>query len=89
MFKIPLIPKILFKPISKGKGSCKLVAPDKPISYSTIRGAFRWDLPSLGVEPSKLGLHSLRSGEAITIANNGVNDRVMVVGNRYKPKTHT
>ena len=62
--------------MSKGKGSCKLVARVKPISYSTIRGAFRWDLQSLGVEPSKLGLHSLRSGEAITIANNGVNDRV-------------
>ncbi|CAH3044439.1 unnamed protein product, partial [Pocillopora meandrina] len=57
--------------IRRRKGSCKLVAPDKPISYSTIRGAFRWDLQSLGVEPSKLGLHSLRS---TMIANNGVND---------------
>ncbi|CAH3103585.1 unnamed protein product, partial [Pocillopora meandrina] len=55
---------------------CPLVAPDKPISYSTVRVAFRWDLQSLGVEPSKLGLHSLRSGGATMIANNGVNDRV-------------
>ena len=38
--------------------------------------AFRWDLQSLGVEPSKLGLHSLRSGGATIIANNGVKDRV-------------
>ena len=38
--------------------------------------AFRWDLQSLGVELSKLGLHSLRSGGATMIANNGVKDRV-------------
>ena len=65
MFKIPPHSKyFIFRPISRGKGCCKLVAPDKPISYSTIRGAFRRDLQSLGVEPSKFGLHSLRSGEA-------------------------
>ena len=37
-FKIPPESKdFIFKPISRGKGSCKLVAPDKPISYSTFR----------------------------------------------------
>ena len=50
MFKIPPDSKdLIFKPISRGKGCCRLVAPDKPISYSTISGAFRRDLPSLGV----------------------------------------
>ena len=39
MFKIPPDSKdLIFKPISRGKGCCKLVAPDKPISYSTIKG---------------------------------------------------
>ena len=39
MFKVPPDSKdFIFRPISKGKGSCKLVDPDKPISYSTIRG---------------------------------------------------
>ena len=84
-FKIPPDSKdFIFKPISKGKGFCKLVAPDKPISYSTIRGAFCRDLLSLGVEPSKFGLHSLRSGGATMEANNGVNDRVFQRHGRWK-----
>lgn len=85
MFKIPPDSKdLIFKPISRGKGCCKLVAPDKPISYSTIRGAFRRDLLSLGVEPSKFGLHSLRSGGATMAANNGVNDRIFQRHGRWK-----
>ena len=48
MFKIPPNAKdFIFKPICRGKGCCKLVVPDKPISYSTIRGAFHWDMLSL------------------------------------------
>ena len=53
---------LIFRPISKGKDSCKLIAPDKPISYSTMRHAFRRDLKTTGADPSKFGLHSLRSG---------------------------
>ena len=85
MFKIPPDSKdLIFKPISRGKGCCKLVAPDKPISYSTIKGALRRDLLSLGVEPSKFGLHSLRSGGATMAANNGVNDRIFQRHGRWK-----
>ena len=85
MFKVPPDSKdVIFKPISKGKGSCKLVAPDKPISYSTFRRPFRKDLQSLGVEPSKFGLHSLRSGGATMAANNGVNDWVFQRHGRWK-----
>ena len=41
-FKIPPDSKdLIFKLISRGKGCCKLVAPVKPISSSTIRGTFR------------------------------------------------
>ena len=41
-FKIPPDSKdLIFKLISRGKGCCKLVAPVKPISFSTIRGTFR------------------------------------------------
>ena len=41
MFKTPPDSKdLIFKPISRGKGCCKLVAPRKPISHSTIRGLF-------------------------------------------------
>ena len=39
MFKIPYDSKnLIVKPISRGNGCCKLVSPDKPISYSTILG---------------------------------------------------
>ena len=75
---------VIFKPISKGKGSCKLVGPDKPYSYSTIRGAFRRHLESLGVGPSKFGLHSLRSEWASMAASNGVNDKVFRRHGRWK-----
>ena len=32
---------LIFRPISKGKDSCNLIAPDKPISYVTMKEAFR------------------------------------------------
>ena len=67
---------LIFRPISKGKNSCKLIAPNKPISYSTMRQAFWRDLKTTGADPSKFGLHSLRSGGASMAANSGVSDRV-------------
>ena len=81
---LPHSKDFIFKPISKGEGSCKLVARNKPISCSTMKGVFRRDLQSLGVEPSKFGLHSLRSGEATMVANSGVNDRVFQQNGRWK-----
>ena len=35
---------LIFWPISKGKVSFKLIAPDNPISYETMTEAFRRDL---------------------------------------------
>ena len=75
---------LIFRPISKGKNFCKLVVPDKPISYGTIRQSFRRDLKNIGTDPSKFGLHSLRSGGATMAANNGVSDRVFQRHGRWK-----
>ena len=61
-----------------------IVTPDKAISYSTIRWTFRRDQLSHGVEPSKFGLHSLRSGGTTMAANNGVNDRIFQRHGRWK-----
>ena len=37
-FKIPPDSRdLIFRPIAKGMYSCKLIAPDKPISYGTMR----------------------------------------------------
>ena len=72
-FRIPPNSRdLIFKPISKG--FCKLVSPDKPISYNCIRDGFRQDLKNIGVDPSKFGLYYLRSGGATSAANNGIND---------------
>ena len=60
------------------------MAPDKPISYSSVREAFKRDLKSVGADPSKFGLHSLRSGGATMTANSGVNDRVFQRHVRWK-----
>ena len=49
-----------------------------------MKGVFRRDLQSLGVEPSKFGLHSLRSGGATMVANSGVNDRVFQQNGHWK-----
>lgn len=68
--------ELIFKPISRGNGSCKLVPSDKPITYSTIREVLQQDLKYIGDDPSKFGLHSLRAGGATAAANNTVNDRV-------------
>ena len=75
---------LIFRPISKGKDSCKLIAPDRPISYSTMREASRRDLKAIGADPSKFGLHSLRSGGATMAANSGVSDRVFQRHSRWK-----
>ena len=66
---------LIFRPISKGKDSSKLIAPDKSISYSTMRQALRRNLKTAGADPSKFGLHSLHSGGASMSANSGVSDR--------------
>ena len=61
-----------------------MITPDKPISYSTMRQAFRRDLKTIGADPSKFGLHSLRSGGATMAVNSGVSDRVFQRHGRWK-----
>ena len=75
---------LIVKPISKGKCFCKLVPRDKTISYGCIRDGFRPDLKNIGVDPSKFGLHSLRSGGATPAANNGINYRIFHRHGRWK-----
>ena len=84
-FSIPSSSRdVIFRPISGGKNSFKLVSQDKPISYTTIREAFRKDLRNIEVDPSSFGFHSLRSGGATSAANNGVSHRVFQRHGRWK-----
>ena len=56
---------LIFRPMSRGNSSFKLVSQDEPISYTTIREAFRKDLRSVGVDSSNFGFYSFRSRGAI------------------------
>ena len=47
--------------MSRGNNSFKLVSQDEPISYTTIKEAFRKDLRSVGVDPSTFGFYCLCS----------------------------
>ena len=76
---------LIVRDVSKGKDSCKLIAPDKDISYGTMREAFRRDLKTVRADPSKFGLHSLRFGNATTGAYRGVSDTF--TGSRCTRKT--
>ena len=61
-FSIPSSSRDLsFSPMSRGNISFKLVSQEEPVSYTTIREAFRKDLRSVGVDPSTFGFYSLRS----------------------------
>ena len=61
-----------------------MIAPDKSVSYGTMREAFRRDLKTVGADPFKFGLHSLLSGGTTTAANSGDSDRVFQRHGRWK-----
>ena len=75
---------LIFRPMSRGNSSFKLVSQDEPISYTTIREAFRKDLRSVGVDSSTFGFYSLRSRGATSAAYNGVSDSVFQWLGRWK-----
>ena len=62
----------------------QLVSQDNPISYTTVREAFRKDLRIVGVDTSTFGFYSLRSRGATFAAFNGVSDSVFQWLGRWK-----
>jgi len=60
-FSIPSSSRdLIFSPMSRRNYSFKLVSRNEPLSYTTIREAFRKDLRSVGVDSSTFGFYSLR-----------------------------
>lgn len=55
-----------------------------PLSYSRARELLLNALESVGVDKSKFGLHSLRSGGATAAANAGVSDRLFKKHGRWR-----
>jgi integrase len=76
--------EFLFRPLSKtGKGH-RLVKNDKPISYTTIREAFKSCFKSIVPDIQSFSTHSLRAGGATAAANAGIGDRVFQRHGRWK-----
>lgn len=77
--------KYIFRQISfyKSSNSYKLRNAGH-ISYTRARELLLEKLESLGLETSKFGLHSLRSGGATSAANAGISDRIFKKHGRWK-----
>lgn len=73
----------LFKPIYRSKSVCKLIFKNKPLSYTSTRENILKLLSLVGGHLN-LGLHSLRSGGATTVANTEVKDRNWKRHGRWK-----
>ena len=89
-FSIPSSSRdLIFRPISRGKNSFKLVSQDKPISYTTIRAAFRRDLRSVGVTlPLLVFIPCVREGPLLLLIMGLVTGcfRGTAAGSPFKPK---
>ena len=57
------------------------------LSYTRVREIFLEKLGKIGLNTSKLGLHSLRSGGATQAANSGVCDRLFKKHGRWKSES--
>ena len=69
--------KYIFRGIENTKNGQKLRKINKTLSYMTVRGHVLDFLANIGLDPTKFGLHSLRSGGASAAASLGVNDRFL------------
>lgn len=76
--------EFLFRPISKTGTGHRLVGSNKPISYSTIREAFKSCFKSIVPDIRTFSTHSLRAGGATAAANAGIGDRVFQRHGRWK-----
>ena len=76
--------KYIFRGIENTKNGQKLKKIDKPLSYTTVRAHVLNLLANIGLDPTKFGLHSLRSGGASAAANLGVNVRLFKKHGRWK-----
>ena len=74
----------VFRALSKTKSSHKLVAVNKPISYSSVRYYFKKSFKDIVPDISVFSTHSLRAGGASAAANAGVADRLFQRHGRWK-----
>ena len=68
--------KYIFRGIENTKNGQKLRKINKALRYTIVRSNVLDLLANIGLDPKKLGLHSLQSGSASAAASLGVNDRL-------------
>ncbi|XP_063419642.1 uncharacterized protein LOC134704617 [Mytilus trossulus] len=78
--------KFIFRQITffKKANTHKLRNDSRHISYTRARELLLEKLQSLGLDKTKFGLHSLRSGGATSAANAGISDRIFKKHGRWK-----
>ena len=54
------------------------------LSYTRMREILLEEIETIGLDKTKFGLHSLRSGRATAAANNGIPDRLFKRHGRWK-----
>ena len=74
----------LFRAIVTKRSGDVLRKTNDPISYDSVRRSFLGVLRQVGIDSSRLGLHSMRAGGATKAANAGVPDRVFQRHGRWK-----
>ena len=74
----------VFRALSKCKSGHKLVAINRPFSYSTIREYFKVNFKDIVPDISLFSTHSLRAGGASAAANAGVPDRLFQRHGRWR-----
>ncbi|KAK3091197.1 hypothetical protein FSP39_017889 [Pinctada imbricata] len=82
----PSSEEYLFRQLTyfKKSESFRLRKVNKPISYTRSREIILLAFESIGLDKSKFGLHSLRSGGATAAASAGINDRIFKKHGRWK-----
>ena len=75
----------IFRPLTffKSKGVYKLNKNNTPLSYTRARELLLGSLEEIGLDKTKFGLHSLRSGGATAASNSGISDRLVQVHGRW------
>lgn len=71
----------------KKSNTHKLARSNKSLSYTCIRELILNALKEVGEDPSKFGLHSLRSGGATAAANLDIPDRLFKAHGRWRSET--
>ena len=86
---LPLSQEFLFRSLSFCKKTCTylLKKSNQPISYSRAREIVLSAFEDIGLDKTKFGLHSLRSGGASASAAAGVSDRLFKKHGRWRSET--